>query len=172
MHFLHMLRLSVLPVLLLLSMTHSLTIRSSSASPFNEINKRVMYHDSVGNMRYFLNSFVSINPWSLGTCPYALASVYNHATTLLLQSQRESPQQSTLGFHQGSLSLGFRTTTGTPIPWESAIKFINLMLASLHQHRIGPEFQAFITDVALDVTIEVSLRLLLDGQLPPIGNED
>lgn len=160
------LHLSLLSMLLFLSSTQSIALSRDSAIWSHELEKRVLYHDNIGTTRYFLNSFSSIGPWGLGSSPTSMAAVYTHAISILLQNWREQPQSSSFGFHLDHLSLTFATTTGDPIPWPSAVYFMQQMLRFLDRRLIGPEFQAYVTNVALDVTIEISLRLLLDGPLP------
>lgn len=163
--------LAYLSITSLLGTTQCLAISASPTSP-HPPSKRAVYHDNSGNIRYFLNSFASIQPWSLGTSPYSMAAMYNHAIILLQKFTNQNPQSSSFGFHIDWLDMTFRTTTGAPIPWDAALHFMQIMMNSLRRGMIGPEFQAYVTDIALDVTIEISLRLLLDGQLPILNNHD
>lgn len=164
MHLSRFFFLASLSIPLLLGITQSL---ATSAAPvyLNGLSKRVLYQDVQGNTRFFLSSFTSIYPYSLGTSPYRMAAMYSHAITLLQQQISQHSRSSSFGFHLDLLDLSFRTTTGAPIPWDAALHFMQIMLNSLRRGRIGPEFQAFVTHIGLDVTIEISLRLLLDSRL-------
>lgn len=166
MHLHRLLRSSVFSILLFLGIAQSVAISPTPATPALEFDKRVIYHDNTPHARYFLNSFASLQRWGVGSTVYSVGVVYHHAISLLSQMQREQPQTSTLGFHLGHLDLSFATTTGEPIPWETALYFMHVLLGFMQKNFVGPEFQAFVTDIALEVTIEVSLRLLLDGPLP------
>lgn len=147
---------------------------TSSASTFStpELGKRVLYSGNTPTARFFLNSFASIYPSSIGNSPYSMGSLYKQAVALLLQISDEQPESSSLGLHLDHLSLTFETTSGVPIPWNTALYFTRKMLAFVNRQFIGPEYQAYVTDVALDVTIQVSLRLLLDGPLPVNALDD
>ncbi|KAI4136207.1 MAG: hypothetical protein LQ341_005782 [Variospora aurantia] len=149
-----------------------MAVSSPSTLSTRELDRRAIYSGSSSTMRYYLNTFTSITPWTIGNSLYSMGALYKHAIDLLLQMSTEQPQSPSLGLHLDQLSLTFTTTSGVPIPWDTALYFIRRMLAFLDRRLIGPEFQAFITDIALDVTIEVSLRLLLDGPLPAGALDD
>lgn len=170
MYLLRLFFLASLSITLFLGTTQCLATSTIPAYS-HRLSKKAVYHDNTGNIRYFLSSFASIQPWSLGTSPYGMAAMYNHAAALLQQHTNQNSQQSSFGFHINWLSMSFRTTTGVPIPWDAALHFMQIMMRSLRRGMIGPEFQAYVTDVVLDVTIEISLRLLLDGQLPNLNDD-
>ncbi|KAI4276548.1 MAG: hypothetical protein L6R35_006204 [Caloplaca aegaea] len=131
------------------------------------------WYEPRGLPRQVLKLFLQfITPWAIGNSPYSMGALYKHAIALLLQMSTEQPQSPSFGLHLDQLSLTFTTTNGLPIPWDTALYFIRRMLAFLDRRFIGPEFQAFVTDLALDVTIEISLRLLLDGPLPGVAFDD
>ncbi len=173
MRFFRISYISVLSVLFFLGCVHSLAISKSPTIARQETEKRTLHHGHTATARYFLNSFTSIalGPF-IGNAPYSLGAVYNHAINLLLKASQEQPQTSSLGFHLNHLDLSFATTTGEPIPWASAISFIQKMQKFLDRRLMGPEFQAFVTDIAQDVIVEVSLRLLLDSPLSPMSDDD
>ncbi|KAL8903199.1 MAG: hypothetical protein Q9207_004092 [Kuettlingeria erythrocarpa] len=173
MRFLRFSYISVLSVLFFLGCVHSVAISKTPKIARQEIDKRVLHHGRTATARYFLNSFTStaLGPF-IGNAPSSLGAVYNHAINLLLKALQEQSQASSLGFHLNHLDLSFATTNGAPIPWESAISFMQKMQKFLDRRFMGPEFQAFVTDIAQDVIVEVSLRLLLDSPLSPIFDDD
>lgn len=173
MRFLQISYISVLSVLFFLDCVHSVAISKTSTFAHQELDKKALHHGHTTTTRYFLNSFTSIalGPF-IGNAPSSLGAVYNHAINLLLKTSQEQPQTSSLGFHLDHLDLTFATTTGAPIPWESAISFMRKMQNFLDCRFMGPEFQAFVTDIAQDVIVEVSLRLLLDSPLYPMFDDD
>lgn len=171
MHLTQILHFTAVSILLFLSTIQCTAISRHPAPSSHALEKKTLYHDQTADARYFLNSFASIEPWGIGTSPISMAAMYRHAIALILQMGRDQPQRSSLGFHMQHLSLSFATTNGEPIPWPTALSFVEEMLKFVERRFIGPEFQAFVTNTALGVTIEVSLRLLLDGPLPSRIND-
>ena len=135
--------------------------------PRNTLHSRVLYSGRTGNMRYFLNSLDAIIPNSIGIASYSVYALYHHALTLLQLSRETNSLDSTFGFSLGHLDLTLATTNNSPIPWNTALEFSNKMYEAAERGLLAVEYQALVFDLALDVTIQVTLKLLFDSPLRP-----
>lgn len=133
--------------------------------PRNTLHSRVLYSGRTGNMRYFLNSLDAIIPNSIGIASYSVYALYHHALTLLQLSRETNSLDSTFGFSLGHLDLTLATTNDSPIPWNTALEFSNKMYEAAERGLLAVEYQALVFDLALDVTIQVTLKLLFDSPL-------
>ncbi|KAI4236584.1 MAG: hypothetical protein L6R40_006140 [Gallowayella cf. fulva] len=136
--------------------------------PHHHVDSRTLRILNSGNMRYFLNTLESAFQNSLGLAPESLSALYKHALTLLTNSRDSNSPSSTFGFSLGHLSLTLATTNDAPIPWDTALQFARNMHESATRGLLGVEYQALVFDLALDVTMQVTLRLLFDKPLRPI----
>ena len=129
------------------------------------LNARVLYSGYRGNMRFYLNSLAAVIPGSIGAAPSSVFALYHHALTLLDSSRETSPLSSTFGFSFGHLHLTLATTNNSPIPWDIAREFVQKMYENAQRGLLGVEYQALVFDLAFDVTIKVTLKLLFDEPL-------
>ncbi|KAL8767906.1 MAG: hypothetical protein Q9209_005693 [Squamulea sp. 1 TL-2023] len=134
----------------------------------HRLDPRALYITNSGNMRYFLETFEAANPDSLGLASSSIRAFYYHALTLLAQSRASDSLSSTFGFSFGHLDLTLVTTDGAPIPWDTALEFARKMHGTAVRGLNGVQYQAFVFDLALDITIKVTLRLLFDRPLGPV----
>lgn len=135
--------------------------------PRHMLHSRVIFYGRGGYMRYFISSLDAIVPNSIGIAPYSIYTLYHHALTLLNLSREANSLSSTFGFSLGHLDWTLATTNDSPIPWNAALDFAEKMYEAAERGLLAVEYQALVFDLTLDVTIEVTLKLLFDEPLRP-----
>ena len=146
---------------------HSLALTKDFSLSPHLLSSRALYLGHGGNMRYFLDTLEAAVPNPFGMAPSSLYALYHHAMTLLASSRDTNSPSPTFGLSFGHLDLTLATTDGAPIPWNTALDFAKKMLDTASRGLLGVGYDAVVVDIALDVTIKVTLRLLFDSPLQP-----
>lgn len=160
-----MVKASITIIVFFLAVVSAAAASEEFSQSEHTLNARVLYSGYRGNMRFFLSSLEAVIPGSIGTAPSSMFALYHHALTLLESSRETNSLSSTIGFTFGHLHLTLATKNNSPIPWDIALEFAKKMSDNAHRGLLAVEYQALVFDLAFDVVIEVTLKLLFDQPL-------
>ncbi|KAL8799260.1 MAG: hypothetical protein Q9182_006027 [Xanthomendoza sp. 2 TL-2023] len=161
----------VVGITVCLGLAHPLVTTKERVPTLPRIDPRAISVGHGNNMRYYLNTLSAAFPDPIGMAGSSIYTLYDQTMTLLAQSRDTNSPSPTFGFSFGHLSLGFVTSNDAPIPWNTAIEFARKMQGYAAKGLLGVEYHAVVVDVALDITIEISLRILHDRPLRPLPHD-